>query len=284
VRSVRCGLLVSVLLVALHSGAAQAATREQLTADRVYYVRTDGSNTNDCLSDTAAGACKTWPRAVALATALDFGGRVVTIQHGAESGPKTFTEAIQIGPQTGGGVLVLAGSSTPGGTVLSVAGTDAIDVENSISTVAVRNLTINGAGSGAIQAAYKSTVQIENGVVFGPSVWSHIYMHDRQALIQILNVTYTIAGSAPFHIFNNGGWVFHEASNIILSGTPSFTSAFIAAANGGGVQAVQMTYSGSAHGVRYSAQGNGAINTYGSPLTMFPGDAAGLLATGGQYQ
>ncbi len=53
--------------------------RDKLTADRDYYVRTDGDDGNDGLSNTSGGAKLTVNGAIAAAFALDFNNHIVTI-------------------------------------------------------------------------------------------------------------------------------------------------------------------------------------------------------------
>ena len=57
--------------------------REVLTANRTYYVRTDGSDSNDGLANTAGGAFLTIQKAINIVSALDIGTYTVTMQVGA---------------------------------------------------------------------------------------------------------------------------------------------------------------------------------------------------------
>ncbi|TKT73671.1 DUF2793 domain-containing protein [Afipia massiliensis] len=62
---------------------ARSGGREVLTANRTYYVRTDGSNSNDGLSNASGGAFLTLQKAIDIVAALDLSIYNVTIQVGS---------------------------------------------------------------------------------------------------------------------------------------------------------------------------------------------------------
>jgi hypothetical protein len=258
-------------------------TREVLDADRTYYVRSDATYTDaPGRLDSAAGACRTWQQAVDLVAALDLNGHTVTIQHGSEGG-HTFAELVKVGTLVGGGHLIVSGLDASGSTLFSCAGNPWMltDVQ---TPVKFQNLKLQGTGGdfALIEPIQQTLVQIGDGVIFGAASNAHIWVHDRQALLYVLSVSYQIVGGALYHIFVNGGMAFHEQATATLVGTPGFTS-FVAATNGGAVQSIGSTFTGAATGQRYNATMNGAVNTFGGGASYFPGNAAGSTATGGQY-
>lgn len=268
-------------------------TREILTASRVYYVRSDATYTDaPGRLDTAAGACKTWQQAMDLVAALDLNGQTVTVQHGSEAGIVTFTAHTTINTMVGGGNLLVVGQSASGHTVV-----DSSSVPHSCFTlqnvgatpVTFQNITLQGgggAGLGLIQINEYGTGIIGNGVRFGATATAHVWVHDNAAKAYLLGAAYEIFGSAPEHIFVNMGGCFLESCTVTLTGTPAFSSGFIAAINGGAVQSPVTSsnvFTGAATGPRYSANTNGVINTFGGGATYFPGNAGGSTATGGQY-
>jgi hypothetical protein len=50
-----------------------------------------------------------------------------------------------------------------------------------------------------------------------------------------------------------------------------------------GIYVSGATFAGSATGPRYVVSLNGVINTFGGGASVFPGNSAGSIATGGQY-
>ena len=92
--------------------------RELLAANRTYYVRTDGSDGNTGLANTAGGAFLTIQKAISIVAALDISIYDVTIN----VADGTYTAGIAItGPWIGtGSTLTITGNTTtPANCVIS---------------------------------------------------------------------------------------------------------------------------------------------------------------------
>jgi hypothetical protein len=102
------------------TGVVQLGThvRERLTANRTYYVRTDGSDSNNGLTDSAGGAFLTIQKAIDTVASIDLGPFNVTIQVRAG----TYTSGATVtGPWLGSGTVTLLGdTATPSNVVISV--------------------------------------------------------------------------------------------------------------------------------------------------------------------
>lgn len=265
-----------------------AAARPLLTAGRIYYVRTDGSDSNDGLLDSPSGAFLTWQKAFDAIARLDINGQQVTVQHGTEVGVKTFTVPTTINTMTGGGTIQVLGSSTVGNTVFNVVGADPFKLFDTHIAVNFDQMTLLGGTLGCISILYDSIGTIGGNVHFGVAAFAHVYIHDAQAIGLLLGSTYKIDGGGGYHIFINGGFVFHESCIVTLTGTPAFAGAFVQAINGGVIQCINLFTAGAATGPRFFADSNGVINTFGQGVNIFPGNVAGTPVPpannrGGQY-
>ena len=83
----------------------QLVFRELLTAARTYYVRTDGSDSNTGLSNTAGGAFATIQKAVDTAASLDLGFYDIVINIGVG----TWTAPTLLRTLTGAGKVTIRG-------------------------------------------------------------------------------------------------------------------------------------------------------------------------------
>lgn len=265
-----------------------ATVRKVITGNITYYVRTDGSNSNTGLTDSSGGAFLTWQFAVNIAKTLDFNGYNVTIQHGTETGLKTFTEnAIVPTLEGNGGSLIINGAGATK-TLFAPTTGDPWQLIDTLTPVQFGNFKISSTtGSGCFNVQQRSTYVQGNGINFGSSNFAHIYFHDQKALGFILNSTYTISGSAIYHLaLVEGGQVFYESNTVTITGTPSF-SVFALSQLGGIIRATESspgsTYTGSATGQRYYVSDNAIISTSAFSETWFPGDAAGQAVSGGSY-
>lgn len=257
-----------------------ASTREILSSARTYYVRTDGSDSNNGLANTSGGAFLTVQKAVDVVYGLDLNIYNVTIQvaDGTYSGG-----VIAAGPFLGSGAVTIQGNATtPTNVVLSTGSTAAVVAKTgAVLSLKDFKVTTTGAAYG-IQATQNGHINF-GGLDFGACGGAQVRADDGGSVLCTAN--YTISGGALDH-FNavTCGILRAFSKTITLSGTPAYTGYF---SNCGysGVQIVNgNTFSGSgATGARYIVQLNGVTSTNGGGANYFPGNSAGSTATGGQY-
>lgn len=256
--------------------------REVLTADRAYYVRSDGSDSNTGRANTAGGAFLTIQRALDVAYGtLDLFGFNVTIQ--VQAG--TWTQGLSVtSAQVGAGsILLLGDTATPANVALSTSGT-CINVAGSGSLLTVRGFKLTSTSGNCMQATTGGRIsygKIEFGAL---SSGYHLRADNAGAIGCPAGESFTVSGSAQGHILTlSYGLVSIPSSTITLSGTPAWGTSFISN-QGGQVSLYSVTFSGSATGRRYDVSVNGVINTFGagSASTYFPGNSNGISSTGGQ--
>lgn len=253
----------------------------QLNGARTYYVRTNGSDTNDGLANTAGGAFLTIQKAVdTIRNHLDLNGQVVTIS--VQAG--TYTDGVDIsGPWTGKGTVAIVGdTATPTNVVISTTSDDCFNVDNAAYvTIHGFKLTTATSGSG-IQVTGSARVDFGQ-INFGACATHHLNMGN--GATAYADAAYTVSGGAVdhWHLGGPGFFATLGAFQITLTGTPAFSGAWAATAGGFMQITSGVTFSGSATGLRYFVWKNGVIDTGGSGETYLPGNAAGSYSLGGIY-
>ncbi len=253
--------------------------REQLTGNRTYYVRTDGSNSNTGLVNNAGGAFLTIQKAIDTVSMLDISIFNVTIQ----VGDGTYTASLLVnGPWLGSGVVTLVGNTgTPANVIVTSSTSDTLRVIRG-GTLLVSGTEFRGTGGQVLRAESNGYIEISTSVRFGAATNSHLYAELGGVIYS--RTSYTISGGGTSHIATaNGGEVDVSANTVTLSGTPAFSVAYAVADRLSGIQSQLNTFSGSATGPRYSVNLNSVIFTNGGGANYFPGNSAGAATNGGQY-
>jgi hypothetical protein len=250
--------------------------RETLTANRTYYVRTDGSDSNDGSANDSGHAFLTIQKAIDTVAALDISTFAVTVSVGAG----TFSAGNILKDPVGAGTCTVQGAGST--TVISVTSTNCFLGSGTTKwTLSSMKLTVATAGSCIVgQAASKI---LFTAIEFGSAVNSHV-VADSGSVIQASG-NYTITGGAANHMLAT--WDGHPivvGKTVTLTGTFSFGTAFANASRGGLIEANGNSYTGgTVTGTRYNVDLNSVIFTNGGGASYFPGNSAGSSATGGQY-
>jgi len=253
--------------------------REKLTANRTYYVRSDGSDTNDGLDNSASRAFLTIQKAIDVVSALDTAIYSITIEvaNGVYDG-------ITLKSYVGSGPVTISGNvATPANVVISkTAGGHAISADGVNGRWVLRGLKVQvsgGFGYG-ILALNGSKLQL-GSFDFGACTGDHTYCEGFSVIS--LTSSYSITGGAGAHYnATTGGAIRGQSITVTLTGTPAFSTAFALANRWASIIVPSNTYTGSATGTRYLAQEVSLIYTVGG-ASYFPGSVAGSESTNGKY-
>ncbi|MBX9588440.1 MAG: DUF2793 domain-containing protein [Hyphomonadaceae bacterium] len=251
--------------------------REILTANRTYYVRTDGSDANNGLTNAGGGAFLTIQKAIDVVGQLDLSVYDITIAVGAG----TFTGANVLKPLVGAGTAGISGAGAT--TIISTTSATCI-TGTGVRNWHLSNMRLTAATAGhAIQALASSHIKF-SGIEFGAVAGGSSHVVATQGSLVEATGSYTVTGGASAHMLALwGGQIAVAGKTVTLMGTPAFGTAFALGSRIGRIEANGNTYSGAATGARYGSDLNAVIFTNGGGANYFPGNAAGSTATGGQY-
>ncbi len=250
------------------------ATREKLSANRTYYVRTDGSDSNNGLTNTSGGAFLTIQKAWDTFLTIDLNGYVGTLQ----IGDGTYAGGLNVVSFPIGGLVTVNGNSgTPtnvvmGGVYVLAAG-----------SLTIQNFRITNAFAGMQTAHPGALVTFGAGLSFvGSPSQAHIYVTAGRVLC---GNAITIASSSRAWLEVVTGANFSAfVSTFTFSGTPAWSTGGILFQLGSSISLFNVTMNGAATGKRYEGALNATLQSFGAGTssTYFPGSVVGTLATGAQ--
>lgn len=254
--------------------------RERIWAARTYFVRPDGSDSNTGLADTPGGAFLTIPRALAVASGLDFNTYNVTIKLADGTYPQIVAP-----PIVGNGVLWIVGNTaSPSSVVIASSGAaPAVRVLHMNAYCQVQGVTLRG--SNGPRAATVGTLSIRDCII------ENVTQAAFDAQIRgrfVINGPVTIRNSPNmvrvFTALEAGVLYVTSGTTITIEGTPAVSAEFCGVTGTGSSAALSgVIFAGSVTGRRFSASLNATIDVGGAGLNFLPGNVAGVTLTGGQY-
>jgi hypothetical protein len=211
---------------------------------------------------------------------VDVTGYVVTVQCSGNFTVGLSAQTVVVGATPQSIVFNFASGST-----IAITNGSAFQANNpGVGYTISGPVVISATGTGNFQGygiiASSSAQILFSGVNFGVCASGHVQAQFYGQAIATGN--YTISGNAPVSLFAPGGEIDMASITVTLVGTPAFSSEYaFAEFSGGHINAISMTYTGSATGNKFLVSLNGTINTAGG-LASLPGSTAGTATTGGQ--
>jgi hypothetical protein len=261
-------------------GATVTGVREVLSADRTYYVRTDGNDGNDGLSNSPGGAFLTLQKAFDAVAAVDLSTQSAIIQLGAG----TYTSGISVNKSwVGGNLVTLKGdSTTPSNVEVATSGHAFVFSSPLACRFIFDGLKLTTSSGDGIRIDASVAVDYKN-MDYGAIAGSAMHVLFPGAYLRCVG-NYSISGDCQRHWnMEYNSFLRCTGYTITLTGTPNFSVAFADADLNAGMNIGGNTFTGSGTGKRYEVTLNSSMNVSGGGATYLPGNASGTTATGGEY-
>ena len=258
--------------------------RELLTANRTYYIRTDGSDSNTGLANTSGGAFLTIQKAIdVVAGTLDLGGHAVTIQvaDGTYTGAVTLKEVV--GYSAPGCLVIQGNNATPANVVISTTSANCFwriehprgvghqgpeDADHHLRQLPYRRRCLDTLRQRRTSGAVPARIWRYRTAPPSPPSPATPYPAGPPRTSTHRHFLLRPAGPHTHVLQQPGDQLLHDLQ---LRGPHPR------------LHAMTFTNGGTVTGTRYSASSNGVIFTNSGGASYLPGNSAGSTATGGQY-
>ncbi|PPD00417.1 MAG: hypothetical protein CTY31_04575 [Hyphomicrobium sp.] len=260
----------------------KSSYREVLTANRTYYVRTDGNDSNSGLINSNTGAFLTIQGALNASAKIDYNGFAVTISVGAGTFVGAISIPVMVGQASTNDLVITGTGST---TIISRSASfrGAIEAFGVGARARLQNLRLENAATNGynILAFGGGVIELGSGLEFGTlgAGGTHI-VAQFDGFVNSDNQSISIASNANNMVWSLDAGKISFFNCTFTCGTRTFTTT-INCSTLGYIQHNTCSYTGTISGKRYSAVLNGAIQTYGT--TQPAGSTAGTTATGGVF-
>jgi hypothetical protein len=232
------------------TGFVFAATRQKLTADTTFYVRTDGSDSNTGLIDSAGGAFLTIQKAInLLAAAIDLNGHTATIKCADNL---AGYEGASILTPINGPVILTGNTVTPGNCIINGVTGSCLFLTAAGCDISMQGFRLQStANQILLNLAAPSKFAFIGLMEFGATVNSQILI--QRSCVAQFQANYSIIGSCTGHLTTSfgGAVTYVNGLTVTLTGTPNFSLAFATTATSGIINFGSTVFSGAATGKRY---------------------------------
>lgn len=268
-------------------GGTTSNVREVLTANRTYYVRTDGSDSNDGLTNSSGGAFLTIQKAIDVcAETLDFGGYEVLVLVGAGTYSGQINMKQMVGMASPSSFAVQGDTTTPDNVVLDHSSFPGTFIVQNGTQCRVQGFKITCGASGESACIYvKNNSICEFGYInFGTSSGTHVTSFYGSSVTATAG--YEISGNAAVHLRVSNSYANLAQRAITVTGNLNFSQSFVRAFSLSYIDAWSITFTetGTPTGTEYEITTNSVVQTFGGGAGYFPGDTSGTTASGGLYQ
>lgn len=269
--------LKKIIMALQQTSSLVAIARETLTAARIYYVATTGSNSND--GKSSAAPFLTIQKAIDTVSTLDLVIYNITISCAAG----TYTGGVIVsGPWLGSGtVTILGDATTPANCIISTTSADCVLVTGIASGVIVSGFRFTTTTSGnGLYAVNGGLIRVAGKCEFvSISATGEAMRAEALGIISLETSAFNLSGSLGISLFFAQSGTITNTVAITFTWLANTTATIFAFCSAQGrLDMSSCTFAVGAFGntgKRYAVANLGFINTAGGGINYFPGTIAG---------